>query len=89
MWKTFRSQVEHFPTTNAQIISGLCMAWCAFWLDALTAWTMSYEILLLITAHIAGAVAQHYGKRKTQFSPTEMARAEQIKNGNFGNGDCQ
>jgi hypothetical protein len=46
------------------------------------------EWVALVASAMSLSVVQFGVKRKTQFSPTEVAKAEQIRNGNgFGNGE--
>ena len=44
-------------------------------------WRISWEVFALIAGQLGFGAAQFASKRKTQFRPEELARADAIKNG--------
>ena len=76
------TMVETAPTTNMRILLTLGLALgtaIKYWASA--GWVPAAEWLVFLTGMGGLDVLQHNNKRKTTFSPTELAEAERIRNG--------
>lgn len=82
MFDKLYTLVRTAPTTNMRILLTLGLALgtaIKYWVSA--GWIPAAEWLMFLTGMAGLDVLQHHNKRKTTFSPTELAQAAQIKNG--------
>ena len=74
--------VRNAPTTKIRILMTLGLALgtaIKYWASA--GWIPAVEWLVFLTGMAGLDVMQHNNKRKTTFSPTELAEAARITNG--------
>ncbi len=84
----FYELVRTAPTTNLRILLTLGLALgtaIKYWATA--GWLPAAEWLVFLTGMAGLDVLQHNNKRKTTFSPTELAEAARITNGHASPSD--
>ena len=82
MFEKLYHLIETAPTTKLRILSTLGLALVTamkYWISV--GWIPAAEWLIFLTGMAGLDVLQHNNKRKTTFSPTEIAKAAQIQNG--------
>ena len=70
------------PTTNARIAATILLVIATGVMYFSTAFVPSYEWLAFLALMSGLDVAAFHSKRRTTYKPTELARAEVIRNGN-------